>query len=119
MTPISLPSLGTWQPADQNRGNPLLSEDQLQEAVPGSIRKNEHFVAFLKKIVVYYKTLLDGQEVNVETALSFLMKQGNGQVRPLFFLSVSLCPFLPLLLPSRGLYSLLSLLSFYPLIIII
>jgi DNA excision repair protein ERCC-2 len=71
---------GTWQAADQNRGNPLLSEDQLQEAVPGSIRKNEHFVAFLKKIVVYYKTLLDGQEVSVETALSFLMKQGNGQV---------------------------------------
>jgi DNA excision repair protein ERCC-2 len=46
-------SEGTWAAADQGRGNPILTEDQLQEAVPGSIRKNEHFVAFLKKIVVY------------------------------------------------------------------
>ena len=52
----------------------------MQEAVPGSIRKNEHFVAFLKKIVVYYRTLMDGQEVTRLSALQFLMNQGNGQV---------------------------------------
>lgn len=30
--------------------NPVLSADILQEAVPGNIRKAEHFVAFLKKV---------------------------------------------------------------------
>ena len=35
---------------DRVMANPVLSADILQEAVPGSIRKAEHFVAFLKKV---------------------------------------------------------------------
>lgn len=31
--------------------NPVLSADILQEAVPGNIRKAEHFVVFLKKVL--------------------------------------------------------------------
>ena len=71
---------GTWLPADQVRGQPVLTEDQLQEAVPGSIRKNEHFVAFLKKLVVYFKTLMEGPTVEVQTALSFLRGMNSGQI---------------------------------------
>lgn len=37
-------------PADRVMANPVLSADILQEAVPGNIRKAEHFVAFLKKV---------------------------------------------------------------------
>ena len=36
--------------ADRVMANPVLSADILQEAVPGSIRKAEHFVSFLKKV---------------------------------------------------------------------
>ena len=35
---------------DRVMANPVLSADILQEAVPGNIRKAEHFVAFLKKV---------------------------------------------------------------------
>jgi hypothetical protein len=33
----------------------VLPEDLLNEAVPGNIRKAEHFVAFLKRFVEYLK----------------------------------------------------------------
>ena len=33
----------------------VLPEDLLKEAVPGNIRKAEHFVAFLKRFVEYLK----------------------------------------------------------------
>ena len=33
----------------------MLPEDLLTEAVPGNIRKAEHFVAFLKRFVEYLK----------------------------------------------------------------
>lgn len=35
--------------------NPALPEDLLNEAIPGNIRKAEHFVAFLKRFVEYLK----------------------------------------------------------------
>eukprot|EP01036_Dinobryon_divergens_P032636 gene32636-42270_t len=44
--------------ADVLSANPVLSDDILREAVPGNIRKAEHFVTFLKKIVVYLKKVL-------------------------------------------------------------
>ena len=52
--------------------NPVLSSDILEEAVPGNIRKAEHFVAFLKKIVQYLKTQLQGKDVVNRTPLAFL-----------------------------------------------
>lgn len=33
----------------------VLPEDLLKEAIPGNIRKAEHFVAFLKRFVEYLK----------------------------------------------------------------
>ena len=65
-------SEGAFPTNDQHRAHPALTEDQLQEAVPGNIRKNAHFVAYLKKIVVYFKKLLAGDRVEVQTALAFL-----------------------------------------------
>lgn len=34
---------------------PVLPDDLLQEAVPGNIRRAEHFVAFLKRFIEYLK----------------------------------------------------------------
>jgi len=45
----------------------VLPEDLLKEAVPGNIRKAEHFVAFLKRLVEYLKVAsfhLSSEETN-------------------------------------------------------
>uniref|UniRef100_A0A0W0F956 DNA 5'-3' helicase n=1 Tax=Moniliophthora roreri TaxID=221103 RepID=A0A0W0F956_MONRR len=51
---------------------PVLPEDLLNEAIPGNIRKAEHFVAFLKRFVEYLKTRMRVLHVVAETPLSFL-----------------------------------------------
>lgn len=64
---------GSSSAADTLLANPVLSSDILQEAVPGNIRKAEHFVVFLKKIVMYLRDYLkNGQDVEVKTPLAFL-----------------------------------------------
>ena len=50
----------------------MLPDDLLKEAVPGNIRKAEHFVAFLKRFVEYLKTRMRVLHVVAETPLSFL-----------------------------------------------
>lgn len=50
----------------------VLPDDLLKEAVPGNIRKAEHFVAFLKRFVEYLKTRMRVLHVVAETPLSFL-----------------------------------------------
>ncbi|KAI0093662.1 DNA repair helicase [Irpex rosettiformis] len=57
---------------DAFMANPVLPEDLLKEAVPGNIRKAEHFVAFLKRFVEYLKTRMRVLHVVAETPLSFL-----------------------------------------------
>ncbi|KXN89263.1 DNA repair helicase rad15 [Leucoagaricus sp. SymC.cos] len=52
--------------------NPVLPEDILKEAIPGNIRKAEHFAAFLKRFVEYLKTRMRVLHVVAETPLSFL-----------------------------------------------
>ncbi|KAK7722070.1 TFIIH/NER complex ATP-dependent 5'-3' DNA helicase subunit [Diaporthe eres] len=52
--------------------NPVLPEDLLKEAVPGNIRRAEHFVAFLKRFIEYLKTRMKVRQVISETPPSFL-----------------------------------------------
>ncbi|RXW15060.1 hypothetical protein EST38_g10790 [Candolleomyces aberdarensis] len=62
------------EPSDEDAimGNPVLPDDLLSEAIPGNIRKAEHFVAFLKRFVEYLKTRMRVLHVVAETPLSFL-----------------------------------------------
>ena len=53
--------------------NPVLPDDLLEEAVPGNIRKAEHFIAFLRRFVEFLKTKLKPRHVTSETPLSFLL----------------------------------------------
>lgn len=53
-------------------GNPLLPDDIMQEAVPGNIRKAEHFVTFLKKVVEFFKKRLQGSSVEKEFPEGFM-----------------------------------------------
>jgi len=57
---------------DAFMANPVLPDDLLQEAVPGNIRRAEHFVAFLKRFIEYLKTRMKVRQVISETPLSFL-----------------------------------------------
>lgn len=52
--------------------NPTLPQDLLEDAVPGNIRKAEHFVLFLKRFIEYLKTRMKVLHVISETPLSFL-----------------------------------------------
>ncbi|KAF5330740.1 hypothetical protein D9619_005756 [Psilocybe cf. subviscida] len=51
-------SISDQNDTDGFMGNPLLPNDLLNEAIPGNIRKAEHFVAFLKRFVEYIKSLI-------------------------------------------------------------
>lgn len=53
--------------------NPVLPDDLLEEAVPGNIRRAEHFVAFLKRFIEYLKTRMKILHVISETPNSFLL----------------------------------------------
>ncbi len=52
--------------------NPILPKDILEEAVPGNIRKAEHFIIFMKRFLEYVKTRLKVQHKVQESPPSFL-----------------------------------------------
>lgn len=45
----------TARDEDTFMANPILPDDLLKEAVPGNIRRAEHFVAFLRRFIEYLK----------------------------------------------------------------
>ena len=57
---------------DQFIANPVLPDDLLKEAVPGNIRRAEHFVSFLKRFIEYLKTRMKVTHTISETPPSFL-----------------------------------------------
>jgi len=57
---------------DDMLANPVLSADMIDEAIPGNIRKAEHFIAFLKRFIEYLKTRMRVLHVVAETPQSFL-----------------------------------------------
>ena len=67
-----LQDASTAREEDSFMANPVLPDDLLKEAVPGNIRRAEHFVAFLKRFVEYLKTRMKVLHVISETPPSFL-----------------------------------------------
>ena len=70
-------------PADARRANPLpageewlanpaVPADVLVEAVPGNIRRAEHFVAFLRRLVAYLSSRLNSAVVEQQSPAAFL-----------------------------------------------
>ncbi|KAI0143310.1 hypothetical protein BJ166DRAFT_88566 [Pestalotiopsis sp. NC0098] len=57
---------------DAFMSNPVLPDDLLKEAVPGNIRRAEHFVAFLKRFIEYLKSRMKTRRVTSETPTFFL-----------------------------------------------
>lgn len=79
---------------DQSLASNALAPDVLNESVPGNIRRAEHFIQFMKKVVEHLKTRLrsitgpNGGGVQSETPLAFLHRMTNGtslEAKPLRF----------------------------------
>ncbi|XP_059625854.1 general transcription and DNA repair factor IIH helicase subunit XPD-like [Cornus florida] len=62
----NLPSTDTWL------SNPALPDDILKEAVPGNIRRVEHFLAVLRRLVQYLKGRLQAENVEKEGPVAFV-----------------------------------------------
>ncbi|KFM24481.1 DNA repair helicase UVH6 [Auxenochlorella protothecoides] len=58
--------------SEQWLANPALPADILQEAVPGNIRRAEHFLAFLQRFLSFLRTRLNVNQVVSDTPTSFL-----------------------------------------------
>nr|WCZ58321.1 general transcription and DNA repair factor IIH helicase subunit [Paratrimastix eleionoma] len=56
---------------EQLISNPVLTKDVMEEAVPGNIRKAEHFLGFLKRFMEYIKLRLRSQVAANESPLAF------------------------------------------------
>lgn len=59
-------------PEDDMLANPVLTNDMIEGAIPGNIRKADHFIAFLKRFIEYLKTRMRVLHVVAETPVSFL-----------------------------------------------
>ncbi|XP_034509049.1 general transcription and DNA repair factor IIH helicase subunit XPD-like [Ailuropoda melanoleuca] len=62
----------TARETDAHLANPVLPDEVLQEAVPGSIRTAEHFLGFLRRLLEYVKWRLRVQHVVQESPPAFL-----------------------------------------------
>ncbi|KNA08988.1 hypothetical protein SOVF_157750, partial [Spinacia oleracea] len=69
----NLPIGDTWL------SNPALPEDILKEAVPGNIRRAEHFLSVLRRLVQYIKGRLLSENFEKESPVSFVASL-NAQV---------------------------------------
>ncbi|GKY97996.1 hypothetical protein MPSEU_000757700 [Mayamaea pseudoterrestris] len=78
---------------DQGLASNVLDPDVVNESVPGNIRRAEHFVGFMKKVVEHLKQRLRSVAgpnggVRSETPLAFLHRMTNGtalEAKPLRF----------------------------------
>ncbi|XP_058072574.1 general transcription and DNA repair factor IIH helicase subunit XPD isoform X1 [Magnolia sinica] len=62
----NLPLTDTWL------ANPALPDDILKEAVPGNIRRAEHFLSVLRRLVQYLKGRLQTENVETEGPVAFV-----------------------------------------------
>ncbi|KAM7253928.1 hypothetical protein ACFE04_031610 [Oxalis oulophora] len=63
--------------ADAWLSNPALPDDILKEAVPGNIRRAEHFVHVLRRLVQYLKGRLDTENFEKDSPISFVSSIGS------------------------------------------
>ncbi|RDY13787.1 DNA repair helicase XPD, partial [Mucuna pruriens] len=62
-----LPATDAWL------ANPALPDDILKEAVPGNIRRAEHFIHVLRRLVQYLEGRLETENVEKESPVSFVV----------------------------------------------
>jgi len=81
---------GSLSTADEIPANPLLPADILQQAVPGSLRRADSFVNFLKRLIAHLKKRMSVEHVVQESPLAFLsllLAEEEMEKKPLQFVS--------------------------------
>lgn len=63
---------GNLLATDSWLANPALPDDILKEAVPGNIRRAEHFLSVLRRLVQYLKARLQTENVETEGTVAFV-----------------------------------------------
>ena len=54
--------------------HPILQKDIVKESIPGNMRKAEHFLPTLRKLIVYLKELLRSKQPEMLSPLSLVYK---------------------------------------------
>lgn len=54
--------------------HPILQSDIIQEAIPGNIRKAEHFLPVMRKVIVFFKELMKSRELQILSPLKVVFK---------------------------------------------
>ena len=93
--------------ANTHRASSVLPSHILAENVPGSIRKAEHFIVFMKKLVEHLKTRLGVLKTNSNTSLNNNNNNNNNNTTPATVIAKCETPlrFLTTLTASTGLQS--------------
>ena len=60
--------------------HPILQNDIVKESMPGSIRKAEHFLPMLRKLIVYLKGLLQSTQLKQLTPLHLVYELQEKQM---------------------------------------
>ncbi|KAI4301268.1 hypothetical protein L6164_034562 [Bauhinia variegata] len=63
---VDMPATDAWL------SNPALPDDILKEAVPGNIRRAEHFIRVLRRLVQYLEGRLETENVEKESPVAFV-----------------------------------------------
>ena len=52
--------------------HPILQNDVIRESMPGNIRKAEHFLPLLKKLIIFFKDLMKSKELLILSPLKLV-----------------------------------------------
>lgn len=52
--------------------HPIIQKEVIKEAIPGNIRKADHFLPVLRKLIVYFKKLLSAKELKCLSPLQLV-----------------------------------------------
>ncbi|KAF0988854.1 hypothetical protein HZS_3429, partial [Henneguya salminicola] len=67
-----LSKLKASQNKDSFLPNPIISQEILEESIPGNIRKIDHFISFFQRFVEYLASRMNTKHLIIETPLAFL-----------------------------------------------
>ena len=54
--------------------NPVLTQELKTQSIPGNMRRATHFLPVLRKLIVYFKDLLNSKELKMESPLNLVYK---------------------------------------------
>jgi len=59
---------------DEMLQHPILQKDIINEAIPGNIRKADHFIPVLRKLIVYLKKLMLEKQIQIFSPLHLVFE---------------------------------------------